>query len=95
MIYFYLVNCEDFNPKVYFNGFKFIHVKAHTSGLYVAILSKDEIINEHVVSKTEEELQALLDIWIDYENVNPEKRTDGSDIIQDKIILENFIKLLG
>jgi len=90
--YFYLVNCENKNPFTVLGDKEYIHVKAHVEGKQVAIISFDELSGENIEEKTKEELQIILDEWIDAENINPEKDVDNNDILQNKIDINKFIK---
>jgi len=92
MTYFYLINCKNRNPSTILGGREYIHVKAHVDGKQVVIVSQEKIIGENIVEKTKEELQTILDNWIDIENENPEKDIDDNEILQDKIDLNKFIK---
>jgi len=93
---YYLINCDNRNPSTILGDKEYIHVKAHVEGKQVAIISFDEIIGENIVEKTQEQLQTILDEWIDVENENPEKLTliDGTaeDILQTKIDLNMWSK---
>jgi len=89
---YYLINCENKNPSTILGDKNYIHIKAHVEGKQVAIISSDVIIGENIVEKTQEQLQTILDEWIDAENENPEKDIDNNDILQNKIELNKFIK---
>ena len=89
---YYLINCENRNPSLILGDKEYIHVKAHVEGKQVAIISFDEINDENIIEKTKEELQLIIDEWIDAENENPEKDIDDNDILQSKIDLNKFIK---
>ncbi len=78
-IKYYLVNCENKNPSIIIGDKQYIHIKAHTNGKQISIISQ-------------EELQIILDNWIDVENENLEKDIDNNDILQSKINLDKFIK---
>ena len=91
-IKYYLIQCENKNPSTILGEFNYIHIKAHVDGQQVAIISKEEIVGEHIVEKTKEELQIILDNWVDTENENPEKDIDDNDILQDKIDINKFVK---
>jgi hypothetical protein len=71
MIKFYIANnlnrCEPEAVK----AIEFIHVKSKTDGSQTALISKNEILDPNVVEKTQEELQTIVDEWIDEENQNP------------------------
>lgn len=92
--YFYLINCEDKNPSIILGDKEYIHIKAIVDGKQIAIISLEEIMGENIIAKTKEELQIILDEWIDVENKNPEKYTliDGTieDILQTKINLNIY-----
>ena len=68
-MYFYLIQCENKNTD-FLEG-NYVHIKAKTDGLEIAAVSEVEIIHENVISKTQEELQTLIDDWIDAENIDP------------------------
>jgi len=89
---YYLINCENKNPSTILGDKNYIHIKAHVEGKQVVIISSDVIIGENIVEKTQEQLQAILDEWIDAENENPEKDIDNNDILQNKIDINKFIK---
>ncbi len=93
---YYLITCENRNPSTILGDKDYIHVKAHTNGQQVAIISQEELSGENIVEKTKEELQIILDNWIDIENENPEKHVliDGTeeDILQTKINLNMWSK---
>lgn len=89
---YYLINCENKNPSTILGDKEYIHVKAHVEGKQVAIIASEEIIGENIIEKTKEELQIILDEWIDAENENPEKDIDDNDILQNKIDINKFIK---
>ncbi len=93
---YYLIQCENRNPSTILGDKDYIHVKAHVEGKEVAIIASEEIISENAIEKTQEELQIILDNWIDIENENPEIRTliDGTteDILQTKIDLNIWSK---
>ncbi len=91
---YYLINCENRNPSTILGDKEYIHVKAHTNGQQVAIISQEELSGENIIEKTKEELQTILDNWINEENENPETRIliDGTieDILQTKIDLNIY-----
>lgn len=89
---YYLIQCENKNPSTVLGDKEYIHVKAHVEGKQVAIISSDEIAGENIIEKTKEELQIILDEWIDAENISPEKDVDNNDILQNKIDIDKFIK---
>jgi len=89
---YYLINCYNRNPSTVLGYKEYIHVKAHVEGKQVAIISFDELSGENIEEKTKEELQIILDEWIDAENINPEKDVDNNDILQNKIDINKFIK---
>ena len=89
---YYLINCENRNPSTILGDRDYIHVKAHVEGKQVTIISSNEIIGENIIEKTKEELQIILDNWIDTENENPEKDIDDNDILQNKIDINKFVK---
>ena len=90
MLSYYLVNCENKNPLIVIKNENYIHVKSHVEGKQITIITKEKIVGESIIEKTKEELQVILDSWIDNENENPEKDIDGNDIIQDKINLNIY-----
>jgi len=92
---FYLVNCENKKPEIYLDGFDYVHIKAHTLGKQVIIITNDTILHEDVIEKTQEEAQAILDSWINTENENPEKDDEGNDILQIELDIEKFKGLLN
>jgi len=87
---YYLLNCENKNPFFILQNINYIHIKAHISGLQVAICSSSKIQNDNCIEKTKNELQITLDDWIDRENENPEKDFEGNDILQTKINLNIY-----
>ena len=87
-MYFYLVECDHKNLD--FIEEEYIHIKAKTDCSKVGIMSGQEIIDENATKKTQEELQIIIDDWIDVENENPIKDVDNNDIFQDKINIEKF-----
>ena len=93
---YYLVNCENRNPFNILGDKEYIHVKAHVEGKQVAIISSEDFVAENIIEKTKEELQIILDNWIDIENEHPKKRilADGTeeDILQTKINLNIWSK---
>jgi len=91
-IKYYLINCVNKNPSTILGDKDYIHVKAHVDGKQVAIISLEEIICENIEEKTKEELQIILDKWIDTENISPEKDVDNNEILQTKIDINKFIK---
>lgn len=93
-MYFYLLQCENRNPEVVLDGIEYIHVKAHVEGQQVAIISEEAIENEYIEEKSHTELQTILDSWIDMENEEPPQDIDGNDILQDRIVLDKFLRQL-
>lgn len=91
---YYLINCENMNPSTILRDKEYIHVKAHIEGKQVAIISEEELLGENIVKKTKDELQIILNNWIDAENINPETWTliDGTieNILQTKIDLNIY-----
>jgi len=87
---YYLLNCENKNPGLILTQKNYIHIKGHILGLKIAICSLDKIENENCIEKTKDELQIILDDWIDKENENPDKDVDGNDIFQLKINLNIY-----
>ena len=73
-----------------------IHIKGHTSGKQVAIITEEQIKGKNIAEKTEKEIQSILDGWIEEENKKPSKYTqiDGKevDILQNKISVRNITK---
>ena len=93
---YYLITCENRNPSTILGDKEYIHVKAHVEGKSIAIISQEELLGENIIEKTKEELQIILDEWIDSENENPEQMIllDGTieDILQTKINLNMWSK---
>lgn len=92
-MYFYILHTDDKNPKTILdNSLGYIHVKARNDGKQIAIISAIIIKHENAEEKTIEELQEIIDNWINEENENPEKDIDDNLILQEKIDLKRFLR---
>ena len=71
----------------------YIHVKGRADGLQVLIIANESNILdiEGTILLSKEEAQALLDQWIDDENVNPEVGLKGEFVVQSKIDLGKYL----
>ena len=96
--YYYLIQCEDREPRTVLGDIKYIHIKGHTSGKQVAIITEKQIKGKNIVEKTEKEIQVILDSWISEENKNPSKFTDLDrkevDILQSNISVKSITKVV-
>lgn len=88
-MYFYLIQCENKNTD-FLEG-NYVHIKAKTDGSEIAVISESEITNNDVITKTQAELQIILDDWVDAENVDPPLDIDGIETLQTNIDLMKFI----
>lgn len=85
-MYYYLVLCPYKNSN-FLDGNSYAHIKSHADGTKIAIMSSYGITHENVILKTKQELQVILDEWVDNENEVPCIDIDGNDMIQKKIKL--------
>ena len=91
MNYFYLTtNILNREPEV-IKAIDYVHIKAKVDGSQTLILTEQKIKDKDVAELTLSEAQALLDEWIDNENLFPVQDKDGNDILQIRINLKKYI----
>jgi len=92
MVKFYLVNNINKNEPAAVKSSLFTHVKAKSDGSQTAIIAYESIDDENVIEKTKEELQQILDQWIDEENLDPYfDEVSQQQIYQLKINLDRYV----
>ena len=90
-MYFYLVDLINRNELEVLKAALYVHVKGKCDGTQLAIISEEFIDDPNVVEKSRGELQAILDGWINAENLNPSRDIDGNELLQDKINLGVYV----
>ena len=68
----------------------YVHIKGHVDGELTIVITLDPLVDPLLVEKTKEQAQAILDEWIDAENVSPPLDKEGNPILQSRINLEQF-----
>ena len=87
-MHYYLVdNINRDEPQIVKESL-YIRIKGKADGSQTAIISFDPIVG--LTDLTKEELQVILDQWIDDENINPETDIYGNLLIQSKINLGQY-----
>jgi len=90
-IYYYLVDFNAGNYNSILPGIKYLQIKGKADDAAKSIIISNEIINSiYATQCSKEEAQVILDLWIDDENLIPEKNFESKDILQEKIYLTKY-----
>jgi hypothetical protein len=71
MAKFYLVSNVNGEPPLAVKSHSYVHVKVKFDRTATAIITHDELSDPNTIEKTQEELQAIVNSWVDEENTDP------------------------
>jgi hypothetical protein len=94
-MFFYLTtNVNSREPEILLAK-PYVHIKCKTDASRTAIVSNIQIEDVGLEVKTKEEMQAILDSWINEENENPDTNSQGNLVLQRSIDLEGIMGLVN
>lgn len=94
-MFFYLTtNVNSCEPRILLST-PHVHIKCKTDGSRTALVSNTRIEDAALEEKTKEEMQTILDAWINEENENPDINSQGNPVLQHFINLDGIVGLVN